>query len=195
MRTGGMAANADVPQEIIDALSRSRPICPRYNTYRGCNRGRKCKMIHGNKDEPGASLAMLPFVASHSLPDGTSYIVSRPPLAEAWTAFFQSHSVINRLGKGEESTLETGQKIIAYPVANMDPPDHAGIASAKTRDGATIKHPDGTFHRYGKRVNEGKCPIMLVRGTTVANGITILREGRMRASEFKWVQECMASDS
>ena len=100
-----MTANADVPLELVEALSRTRKVCPKYNTYKGCQRGRKCKMIHGDNDEPVESLAILPFVASHALPDGSSHIVSRPPLAEAWTAFFQSHTVPNRLHKGEETRL------------------------------------------------------------------------------------------
>ena len=84
-------------QELINAAADKWPICPRWNTRKGCKKGRHCKLLHGRPGDRSNTLQDLPWMSVHSVkPDmddeSIAYdnITLRPPLREAIQEYIKS---------------------------------------------------------------------------------------------------------
>ena len=127
-------------QELINAAADKRPICPRWNTKRGCKKGRKCKLIHGRPGPPGDrthTLGDLPWTSVHSVkPDlddeSIAYdkITLRPPLREAIQEYIKSKGLTrnfllgswqwtwtNSSGTRDQITFELGEQMARQDLA------------------------------------------------------------------------------
>ena len=139
-------------------------------------------MLHiGLGHDQRMDVARLPFSAPHTLDDGSVYIVSRPPLPEAWGHWFREHRLPVRTHQGEVWRLPTGQRLIRYMFKNMLPTEGANeVAAAMTRGGVEVK-TGGGVRWYGRKPNFGDGPFTFAHGTTIDRALQILTDGRMLA--------------
>ena len=80
-----------VPQELVQAVVHLRPKCPRFGTPKGCKHGRFCKFLHEGQQSTSFDITQAPATSRHKDLEGNVYIVTRPPLAEAWAKLSESH--------------------------------------------------------------------------------------------------------
>ena len=126
-----------VVQELINAAADKRPICPRWNTRKGCKKGRHCKLLHGRPGDRSNTLQDLPWMSVHSVkPDmddeSIAYdnITLRPPLREAIQEYIKSKGLTrnfllgswqwtwtNSSGTRDQITFELGEQMARQDLA------------------------------------------------------------------------------
>lgn len=177
------SSHGDLPNELLVALASCRPICPRFSKTGRCKHGRKCKMKHEGEDQE-IDVTSLPYTAPHTLNDGSVYIVSRPPLAEAWKQWFSEHNCPVRLHQGEEWRLPDGQKAIRYLLQNVVPSqDPSAVAAATVSGGVHVQTCDGNIVHLDRKPGFDGGTYWMAHGTSIANGLIFLRCGQLMAAE------------
>ena len=78
----------------LEALEVLRPKCSRFGTKKGCKHSQTCKFLHeGDQKQRDGPRADYPYTSVHNTDDGLK-IVSRPPIGDAWQAYFEFHRTV-----------------------------------------------------------------------------------------------------
>ena len=167
---GDSAVQNLLPAHLLDALRDARPPCPFYATKRGCRKGRKCKLSHGecNSDH-------IPHISRHIAENGSTYITLRPPLLHGLEKYFEQRKCPLPVSNGQTWRLENGSFVVTFATSLMQAPDMLSCSEAKTRGFAGNR--DHSAYA-SPRAFSG----LLLHSTSVPNALSILCDGRINAS-------------
>ena len=176
----GSATNmANLPVELRAALLAARPVCPHWGTEKGCRKGRRCTLLHGNDlDDPELK---LPHVSMNR--DGSMSL--RPPLMGGLQKWWSQHGTPGRpmpLTHGEAWQLSGGLDVMTYnlPRGSMASPDLSICATVTVPQGCHAKWGKSTDVTY--RGTSGPAPRLILHSTSVEAALSILRDGEINHS-------------
>jgi hypothetical protein len=162
-----------VPARFVQAVNAARDPCIFY--LRGkCRKGMKCPRLHGQPTEPRGNFLNLPHISRFQDSEGRALITLRPPLHEAWIAYFNYNEKPKTVGA---SIIEKygNDHVITYEIAGMKEPNWKAISEAKVAKGV---HIDGK----PKWESNKAMPAYLAHGTSIGAGLSILLDGQVRPS-------------
>jgi hypothetical protein len=165
--------NCTVPARFVQAVNAARVPCTFYS--RGmCRKGMKCPRLHGQPADRRGSCVHLPHISRFRDSTGRDLITLRPPLHDAWTAYFNYHAKPKVVGASATENYGS-DNVITYELTGMKEPNWKEITEATVAKGVRINGKP-------KWQSDKAMPAYLAHGTGIGEGLAILLDGRILPS-------------
>jgi hypothetical protein len=179
MSAGGGAlhdSGRNVPRQLLDAIDAARVTCYFY-TKGWCRKGGKCPRSHVRQGvEPNCG--RVPYVSRCCTDGGGDYLVLRPPLDDALTAYFRTLRKPRTVVNSKHHKLN-GEDVITCELQDMEEPDFSIIEGHLVSNMLNLYDKDGKFLNRKGVSTKGNVPTFFGHGTDVAAGLHIIAAGHI----------------
>ena len=167
-----------VPRQLLDAVDAARVPCLFHNYWGWCRKGKKCPRSHDCSGEVRKFGGRVPYVSRCCSDGGGDFLVLRPPLDDALTAYFRTQRIPRTVVNSKHHKLN-GDDVITCEFQHMEEPDISIIEGHLVSNGVKLYDNNGTFLNSKGVSSKGIVPTHFGHGTDVAAGLQIIAAGHI----------------
>jgi hypothetical protein len=169
-----------VPRKLLDAVDAARKPCT-FFAMGWCRKAGKCPRSHLSKDgakEP--NVGRVPYVSRCCSDRGGDFLVLRPPLDDALTAYFRTLRVPRTVVNSKHHKLN-GEDVITCELQDMEEPAISKVEGHLVSQGVAMYDVSGAYLNTKGLSSKAAIPTFFGHGTDVAAGLAILATGHFSA--------------
>ena len=167
-----------VPRQLLDAVDAARVPCLFHNYWGWCRKGMKCPRSHDCSGEVRKFGGRVPYVSRCCSDGGSDFLVLRPPLDDALTAYFRTQRIPRTVVNSKHHKLN-GDDVTTCELQDMEEPDFSIIEGHLVSNTLNLYDKDGKLLNRKGVSTKGNVPTFFGHGTDVAAGLQIIAAGHI----------------
>jgi hypothetical protein len=166
----------NVPRKLVDAVDAARKPCS-FFAMGWCRKGAKCPRSPLSSDvEP--NFGRVPYVSRCCSDGGGDFLVLRPPLDDALTAYFRTHRIPRTVVNSKHHKLN-GEYVVTCELQDMEEPAISIVDGHLVSQGVNMYDVNGTYLNNKGSSTKAEVPRFFGHGTDVAAGLRIIAAGHI----------------